>query len=127
MWKAKLKQKNKNFNDIDYIVEYSDKKDSFQKTYKYSIFINHKERVLAEIERHLKGLNSSEELEVGEITLESKEITQAEKDQDQWLKDLNTLKQATELLELGVITESDKKLKDIKEKVKSNYKAKYLN
>jgi len=123
MWTATLTNTTKNFNNIDYVVEFTDGTDTFSKTYKYSILDAHAESAKSKVKSHLYKLNNPTDLATGAIDTTTATPTA----QELWNEDLLKLEYVQHLIDLGVLNGTETPVVALRNKVKADFKPAYIS
>jgi hypothetical protein len=114
--------------DVDATVEVTATKGETTLTRKFDR-ITTEEQLKNEVRRWLQGYESANALsETGslDITPDTPTRTQAEIERDEWYQDLGNLRFAQELITLGVLTGTETPVVNLRNKVKTNFKAGYI-
>lgn len=130
MYTAKIRNKEEIEQGIKLTVEFDNGTKSFEETVipQDKVGFNHW------VASRIKSLNTLEELKeednidkVVDLSTETDNLTQAEIDKQAWFEDYSKLIDVQKLIDLGVLSGSEKKIVELREKVKADFRPDYLN
>ena len=133
MYTAKIRNKEEIEQGIKLTVEFDNGTKSFEEIVipQDKVGFNHW------VASRIKSLNTLEELkeednidkvvDVVDLSTETDNLTQAEIAKQAWFEDYSKLIDVQKLIDLGVLSGSEKKIVELREKVKADFRPAYLN